>query len=93
MGIAWKDYLKRKGTSVQDWIAANKIASKDDLQAKVVGLDVVLTPAEIREAMKHVGSVGQRLKVADFMGLEHSTVEQPSEKPKRKKKADEPESV
>ena len=48
MAVKWRDYLSRKGLSIQAWIDANSISSIDGLCVRLEQLGIVLLPDDTK---------------------------------------------
>lgn len=51
----WKNYLARRGQSIEGWLDAHGVASIDDLRARARKLDLLLLPGDedaVREVLK-----------------------------------------
>ena len=48
MAVKWRDYLSRKGLSIQAWIDANSISSIDGLRVRLEQLGIVLLPDDTK---------------------------------------------
>ncbi len=98
MGVKWRDYLSRKGLSIEAWIDANGVSSVEGLRTRLDQLGIVLLPDDAlavegvlrARANLAIAKVLERQRAEGVVPLPPTSIEPEVERPKKKRRQNEP---